>query len=94
VIEWLATVRLDVVNVAWPPLSDPEPMGEPPSWKFTVPAGVPAPGPTTVTVAVKVTDWPNTDGLAEGATVVVVDAWFTVWLSVEDVLPLKFESPP
>ncbi len=36
--------------------------------KVTVPVGV---GPDPVTVAVKVTDWPKTEGLAEEATVVV-----------------------
>jgi hypothetical protein len=35
---------------------------------------VPEPGETGLTVAVKVTDWPKTDGLAEEVTVVVVEA--------------------
>ena len=38
-----------------------------PSLKVTVPVGVPAPGACD-TVAVKVTDWPKADGLAEEAT--------------------------
>ena len=38
----------------------------------TVPVGVPVPGATALTVAVKLTDWPNTEGLTEEATVVVV----------------------
>ena len=46
------------------------------------------------TVAVNVTDWPKTDGLAEELTVVVVDPVFTVWDSSEAVLLLKFVSPP
>jgi len=41
--------------------------------------GVPEPGELTVTVAVNVTDWPNTDGFAEEVTAVVVEAWLTVW---------------
>ncbi len=35
-----------------------------PSLKVTVPLGVPAPGATAATVAVNVTRWPKTDGLA------------------------------
>jgi hypothetical protein len=39
---------------------------------------MPEAGDTTATVAVKVTDWPNTDGLAEEVRVVVVLAWLIV----------------
>ena len=42
-----------------------------PSLKVTVPVGVPEPGAFALTVAVNVTDWPNTDGLTEVAVVVV-----------------------
>ena len=46
-----------------------------PSMKVTVPAGVAVAGLTGDTVAVKVTDWPKTDGLAgAGTTTVVVEA--------------------
>ena len=58
-----------------------------------MPVAVPAPGEVTLTVAVKVTDWPNTDGLAEEATVVVVETWFTVWVKFAEVLVLKLASP-
>ena len=58
VMVWLATVREEVAKVAMPPLRVPEPMGVPPSRNWTVPVGVPAPGATALTVAVKVTDWP------------------------------------
>ena len=44
----------------------------PPSLKFTVPVGVPEPPPLTLTVAVSVTDCPNTEGLTDELTVVVV----------------------
>jgi hypothetical protein len=50
-----------------------------PSKKFTVPVGVPVPGATAATVAVKVTVWPNNDGLAAEVRVVVVDAGLTTW---------------
>ena len=59
----------------------------------TVPVRVPAPGATGLTVAVNVTDWPDTDGLADEVSVVVVSDWFTVWLKAEDVLVLKLPSP-
>ena len=40
--------------------------------KMTVPVGVPLPGAVGLTVAVKVTDWPKTEGFADETTVVVV----------------------
>ena len=69
-------------------------MAVPPSLKVTCPVGVPEPGLLAVTVAVKVTDCLNTDGLAEELTSVVVLAFFTVWVSVLEVLPLKVALPP
>src|SRR5947199_7882741 len=68
-------------------------MAVPPSLKVTFPVGVPEPGLLAVTVAVKVTDFPNTDGLAEELADVVVP-YFTVCVSLEEVLPLKFALPP
>ena len=53
------------------------PMLVAPSRKLTVPVGVPAPGVATTTVAVKVTDCPNTDGLVDDVSVVVVFALLT-----------------
>jgi hypothetical protein len=49
-----------------------------PSRKLTVPVGDPAPGAFTVTVAVNVTDCPNTDGLRDDVRVVAVLALLTV----------------
>lgn len=43
-----------------------------PSRKFTVPAGLPAPGLTTLTVAVKVTLCPKTEGFTDEARAVLV----------------------
>src|SRR2546427_3472944 len=86
---WLATERAAVLNVAWPPLSVPGPSVVAPSLKVTVPVGVPAPGETALTVAVRVTDWPNTEELVEEATVVVELAWLTVWVTVAEVLAGK-----
>jgi hypothetical protein len=64
-----------------------------PSRKLTVPVGDPAPGAFTVTVAVNVTDWPKTDGLADEARVVVVFALLTTCETAVLVLVLKLPSP-
>jgi hypothetical protein len=53
-------------------------MAEPLSVKATVPAGLPDPGATTLTVAVKVTGWPAFDGSAEEVSAVAVVALLTV----------------
>src|SRR5205823_1863225 len=65
-----------------------------PSRKMTVPVGVPDPGASAATVAVKVTAWPNTDGLAEEITVLVLLTWLTVWVMAADMLLPKLVSPP
>ena len=64
-----------------------------PSLKVTLPVGVPLPGDVALTVAVKVTLCPNTDGLAEEATRVVVLALLTVCVKVDEALALKLPSP-
>src|SRR5712692_5139777 len=64
-----------------------------PSLKATVPVSVPAPGATIDTVAVKVTDCPNTDGFALEAKLVVVLAWLTTCDRAALVLVLKLVSP-
>ena len=84
---WLPTANAEVVNVATAALSVPVPMGLPPSRNVTVPVGVPAPGATGETVAVKVTDWPKTDGFADEVTAVVVSALVIVTSAIE-VLPV------
>src|SRR2546428_11161553 len=78
----LLRVALPMVAVVPPPPVDnvPVPSVVEPSLKVTVPVGLAAaalPGELTLTVAVKVTDWPETEGLAEGTTVVVVAALLT-----------------
>src|SRR5690349_16503902 len=93
VIVWLAADKALVVNVAWPlPLTGPVPIVLPPSWNVTVPVGVPALGKVAVTVAVKVTDSPNTVGLLLVATVVVVSPGET-FCPVLPLLVLKLASP-
>ena len=51
---------------------------EEPLVKVTVPVGTPLPGAVAVTVAVSVTDWPYTDGLAEELSDVALLSVFTV----------------
>jgi len=60
-----------------------------PSKNCTVPVG-PEDG---LTVAVKVTCCPNTEGFSDDVNVVVVLARFTVCVTAEDGLPVKLASP-
>src|SRR5438067_8227813 len=93
---WLPTLKLDVAHVVVPAASACrlQPVMElAPSLKLTVPVGVPTPGATAATVAVNVTLWPNTDGLADDVSVVVVLDWFTTCVSTALVLVVKFVSP-
>jgi hypothetical protein len=65
-----------------------------PSMKVTVPVGVPEPGDTGSTVAVKVTAWPKTDDAFEEVRFVVVLSWLTFNVRTPEVLPRKLLSPP
>ena len=62
------------------------------SVNVTVPVGVPVPGATADTVAVNVTDWPDTDGLPDDVTDVEVVILLTVCVRVK-VFAALFESP-
>jgi hypothetical protein len=62
-----------------------------PSLKVTVPVGVP--GKLLVTVAVKVTLCPKTDGFTDEVTVVDVLSRVTVWVMAGEVVLLKLLSP-
>ena len=73
-------------------------MVAPPSLKVTVPLGVPAPGVTAWTKAVKVTAWPKMDdsaGVGAGCKATVVPALFTVCGSAVSlpVVARKLVSP-
>ena len=89
---WLPTPRVDVVNVAVPPETPPVPMEVPLSKKVTVPV---SPEPVVGwTVAVKVTDCPDVDGLRELPRLRLVGALLTTWEMVVVVeLPTKLPSP-
>ena len=90
---WVPASSVLMVTVARPPpltgAVSTAPPG-PPTVKATVPVGTPPAG--GVTVAVRVTSWPTTDGSGEETTEVVVVAWATVWVS-EPVDPVKSASP-
>src|SRR2546427_42858 len=92
VIVWLPTDRAEVANVADPTLRVAVSRVVAPSLNVTVPEGVPAPGLFAVTVAVKVTNWPKSDGLADETTAVAVASLWTVWVNEGDTLPVKFAS--
>src|SRR6266498_138064 len=94
VMMWLPAERVEVAAlVALPPDKVTVPKLLPSILNCTVPVGVPEPGATGVTVAVKVIDWPKQDGLAEEVTAVVVFALFTVCVKLGEVSVLKFPSP-
>ena len=78
-----------LLKVAWPLLSGLVASVVVPSLNVTVPVGVPLP----LTVAVKVTCWPNVDGFDDDVSVVVVLLLFTVCVTAADVLDSKLESP-
>src|SRR2546426_865349 len=80
-----------------PLISGAVPMGVPLSRKVTVPVGVPLKGNTALTVAVKKTVWPNTDGLGKELIVVLLLLTLlgmTTCVTMFDVLPAKVASPP
>jgi hypothetical protein len=82
-MECVPTLSDEVLKEAEPPASATEPSVLDPSVKMMVPAGAPVPaGP--VTIAVKVTVWPNEAGFELERSVVVLAAWVTTC----DTLPL------
>ena len=98
VTVWLPPVKVVVLKeaVVTPPvvltLTGP-PALLPSTWNCTVPVSVPMPGAVTLIVAVKVTFWPEADGLAEDTTAVVLLAFVTVWVMAVELLAAKFVSP-
>ena len=94
-MEWPPTDNAEVLSVVWPePFSVPVPRVVEPSMNVTVPVGTPEPGALAATVAVNVTDWPKTEGLADDDTELLVPSWFTVCVNADDVLVVKSVSPP
>ncbi len=79
VTTWVATVGAVAGDVATPlPFRATwAPRFVPSTLNWTFPVAVPLPGATAVTVAVNVTFCPNTDGVPDVATAVVVAAALT-----------------
>jgi hypothetical protein len=94
VIVWLPFASTLVASVATPlPFTLVVPSEVLPALNVTVPVAAPAPGATALVVAVNVTLWPGSVGVAEVVTTVLVLALLTVWLSEVLVLPPKLASP-
>src|SRR5947199_280558 len=91
---WPPNARPGTVRLACPLLRVPVPGGGVPSLKVIVPVGVPVPGAVAVTVAVNVTDWPNTGAADDELRATAVAAWATVCENVGDVALAKLASPP
>jgi hypothetical protein len=92
----VATVRVEMPPEAAAPEDNAtgEPKALPSIMNCTVPVGVPVAGDTAATLAVKLTDWPYTDGFRLEATAVLLLAWFTVWPPLSDpLLPWWLVSP-
>ena len=87
----MPAVRVAVAMLAFPPLSVAAPKVVAPSLKVTVPVTVPV--VAGLTVAVRVTDWPNLDGLSDETTVVVVLAASVTSDRAEEVLVSKSNDP-
>jgi hypothetical protein len=82
------------VNVVVPVASSvPVPSSFEPSMNATIPVGMPAPGATAPTVAVKVIDWPKTPEEGLALREVAVSAWLTLWSRTVEVLVVKSVSP-
>src|SRR5262249_50385543 len=78
-MTWPPAAAKLVVNVAVPPTPTATvPRTTLPSWNVTVPVGVPAPGATAATVAVKVTAWPVTAGLTDDRRATADSAGLTI----------------
>ena len=91
---WEPTASAAVVNVALPLATGPLPSAVVPSMKFTLPVAAPAVDAPAETVAVKVIDCPNADGVTEELTAVVVATLLTTWVRAWlEVLVVKLASP-
>ena len=77
-MTWLPTASEAVAKVALPELRLAVPSVAARSRNVIVPVAVPRAGETALTVAVNVTDWPNTDGFTEEVTAVELFPLFTV----------------
>src|SRR5439155_4196749 len=91
---WLPIVSPLMLKDALPLPSRPMAADEvEPTVKTTDPPGVPLPGALAVTVAVNVTDCPNTGAVGATPTVTTLLALFTVSGKMAEVLAVKLPSP-
>jgi hypothetical protein len=63
-----------------------------PSLNTTLPVGVPPPGDTALTVALKVTVWPKFEGFSDEVSTIDVDAGLTTCVTAGEVLVPKLLS--
>ena len=75
------------------PVRGTVPRIEPPLSKTMTPVGEKLVEPVGLTVAVRTSGWPTTEGLGETVKVVAVLTAFTVWVKVVETLALKLPSP-
>jgi hypothetical protein len=82
VIEWAPGANEPIEELVAAPFASATglPRSVPSSANWTSPVGVPEPGWPAATLAVNVTGWPTTDGLADDDSAVLEAAWVTVWL--------------
>jgi hypothetical protein len=97
-MAWLPAAKLEVVRpavVVFPVVLTFTglPALVPSITNWTAPVGVPIPGVETLMVAVKVTAWPDIDGLAEELTAVLVLALPTACVRAVEALAAKLPSP-
>ena len=91
-MEWAAVLSVAVVKLALPADSGAVPRTVVPSLNVTVPpVGVGWPEVVEATVAVKLTGWPCTEGLAEEAMTVVPAKPLTAQFGVNEAL-IRVES--
>src|SRR3954447_25536507 len=93
-MTWPPAAAKLVVNVALPPVPTAAvPRTTLPSLNVTVPVGVPPPGATAATVAVKVTAWPVTAGLTDDRRATAVAAGLTATDVAAESLAAKPLAP-
>jgi len=84
---------VDTESEALPLTSVTTPSEIAPSLKVTVPVGTPAAGEAADTVAANVMACPAFEGFGVEVRLVIVFPWFTVCVTVADVLGWRFTPP-
>ena len=92
-IEFAPDDSVSAVSVATPSLRFTVPSGSVPLKNSTLPVGVPVPGLAALTVAVRVTVWPETGDVGKYVTAVDELACWTVTVTADEVLEVSLLSP-